>query len=196
MPRMPNISRERKDLTPFAALLDNWLWQNHTTAGQLAIKLGLSYNSVWYWLKHGVIPRMDTLVKLAEVTGIPLGAIYESLNIPIPSVAEPQPSLNELLAAEWEKMIADVVAVMRADGVGEPAIQQVVAHIRDRQFGTHRERHVLAEFAPPPPERVVDGEIADQPTQIIERPKTPAKPRSTNRSTTRRRETAPPRRSR
>jgi hypothetical protein len=154
--------------TDFALYLQDYMWSKRPplTPGQLAYKVGFSPQTISGWLNGGRIPPPAHLAVIAEKLSIPLHDLYVAAGIPIP---EPPPAPRDHdplpvvdMAAQWERVIADVVAVLRADGVAEPAIQQVVAHIRDRQFGTDRERHVLAEFAPPAPETVVDGIQAPQ----------------------------------
>ncbi len=61
--------------------------------------------------------------------------LYELADIPVP-----EPVADE--AERWGKTIAQVVASMRAKGYGEDAIQQIIVHTRDREFGTNRERYV------------------------------------------------------
>ena len=199
---MPRISTSEP--SPLGRLLLEYMWTRRPfplSASQLAYKVGASKQAVNAWINGGSMPHPRKLAEISRVTGIPLADLYDAADIPIPEVASPReaptvsgPTLDELVAQEWEKMIADVVAVMRADGMGEPAIQQVVAHIRDRQYGTHRERHVLAEFAPPAPETVVDA--ADQPTEVLPAQPAPKTPRRSTSTSPRRRDPAVPRRSR
>jgi hypothetical protein len=88
---------------------------------------------------------------------------------PLPPLESPE--------ASWERLITGVVAHLRERAFDEATIARTVALIRDHQYGPDRERNPLAEFAPPPPERVVDAvppdlsawawPIEDQPTQLL-----------------------------
>jgi len=86
---------------------------------------------------------------------------------PLPRLESPEES--------WERLITEVVAHMRERDFDEATISRTVALIRDHQYGANRERNPLAEFAPPPPERVVDASpsdlstwpVEDQPTQLL-----------------------------
>ncbi|HEV2239263.1 MAG TPA: hypothetical protein VGR57_21585, partial [Ktedonobacterales bacterium] len=69
----------------------------------------------------------------------------------VPEEELAQADRAELVAAVWERMITEVQEAMRASGHAEPAIQQVVAHIRARQYPdapevARLEGHVVAEF--------------------------------------------------
>ncbi len=83
----------------------------------------------------------------------------------------------------WDWWIKDTVEIVRAgprrEGVDERTIDreldEIVADIRDRQYRDDREPNPYTDFAPPPPERVVDAvpvlfsdvPIEDQPTQLL-----------------------------
>jgi hypothetical protein len=97
----------------------------------------------------------------------------------------PPPETRE---ASWDRWIAECVETVRVslrrEGVDERTIDrelaEIVAEMRDRQYGAEREPDPYADFAPPPPERVVDAlpvpssdvpiedvPIEDQPTQVL-----------------------------
>jgi hypothetical protein len=164
--------------TPLARLLSEYAWSRRPplTIGQLAIKAGVSRAAMYNWVGHGVTPTADNLYTVGVRLGIPLQDLYEAAGIPMPEVPRPRRTYgvpgSELLAADraemWEQMIVEVQDAMRAYGHGEPAIQQVVAHIRARQFPDRAslqglEGNVVAEFAEPaesPAESAESGERA------------------------------------
>src|SRR5260221_999431 len=177
------MARQRKHdyagPTPIGHLLQEWMWSQRPplTNGQMAYKLGVSVQAVWNWLNRPYDPEPGMLARIAHYTGIPLAELYALAGIPLP-----EPVAREDDAQRWEKTIAQVVASMREMGYGEDAVQQIVAHTRDRQFGTNRERNVRAEFAPPNETFVLESQpestVPEQDTQPLRRPhRSPSMPR-------------------
>jgi transcriptional regulator with XRE-family HTH domain len=123
--------------TRFAHRLRDWMSSQRPpySSDQLATWLHVPLLTVGNWLNGRSVPDPSTLAKIAHSTRIPLRELYELADIPVP-----EPVADE--AERWGKTIAQVVASMRAKGYGEDAIQQIIAHTRDREFGTNRERYV------------------------------------------------------
>lgn len=56
----------RDDLTPFARIVYDYLVGHYVLVSELASASGVSNNAIWSWLKHGILPRRQTIVQLAE----------------------------------------------------------------------------------------------------------------------------------
>jgi hypothetical protein len=92
----------------------------------------------------------------------------------------PMPSL-QTNDEYWEWWVNDTLetvrAGLRAKGVDERTIDQklheIVVSLHNKRYGADRVRNPLADFAPPPPERVVDAmacsdvPIEDQATLLL-----------------------------
>ena len=67
MPRISPLRQlNRADLTPFAQLIYDYLIGHYVLVSELAEASGVSNNAIWSWLKHGILPRRQTIVQLAE----------------------------------------------------------------------------------------------------------------------------------
>lgn len=86
MPRVgPFRELHPEKLTPFARLIYDYMVSQTPTllVSELAADSGISNNAIWSWLKHGIIPRRQTLVLLAErVPDLPLEELLEAAGLP------------------------------------------------------------------------------------------------------------------
>lgn len=65
---------------------------------------------------------------------------------PRPYIPPPPANLNDEHAAEWDTLIAQTSAALRAEGMSQASIEAVVASLRARQAGqTTAERQIQAE---------------------------------------------------
>jgi hypothetical protein len=145
--------------TALARVLTEYAWSRRPplSVGQMAVKAGVSRGSMYAWIGQGVVPEPESLYQVSVRLGIPLSVLYEAAGIPQPEAPRPRRTYGmaarELalsdLAELWDLMIVEVRAAMAEAGHGEAAIQQVVAHIRARQFPERLslEGNVVAEFA-------------------------------------------------
>ena len=103
---------------------------------------------------------------------------------PRPYVTPPPLDHATEAAAEWDRIIAQTAAALRAEGLPEESIEAAVASLRTRQSGgpTPTERHIAAEHRT---EHHTDPheELREQPTQLTQpTSKTSAARRSDSRS--------------
>lgn len=76
MPRVgPFRELNRETLTPFARLIYDYMVSQTPTllVSELSAESGISNNAIWSWLKHGIIPRRQTIVQLTERVLLPDG---------------------------------------------------------------------------------------------------------------------------
>lgn len=67
MPRVSPLRQlDRARLTPFAQIVYDYLMGHYVLVSELAEMSGVSNNAIWSWLKHGILPRRQTIVQLAE----------------------------------------------------------------------------------------------------------------------------------
>ena len=67
MPRISPLRQLNRDaLTPFAQIVYDYLIGHYVLVSELAEASGVSNNAIWSWLKHGILPRRQTIVQLAE----------------------------------------------------------------------------------------------------------------------------------
>ena len=69
MPRGGALSQiDQSRLTPFAQIVYDYLLSQMPTmlVKDLSDETGISNNAIWSWLRHGVIPKRQTIVQLAE----------------------------------------------------------------------------------------------------------------------------------
>jgi hypothetical protein len=141
--------------TPLARLLAEYAWSQRPpmSIGQMAIKAGLSRATMYSWVGHGVTPMASTLYDVGLRLGIPLADLYAAAGIPMPEVPSPRreyvAGMRESRAQLFDRMVENMADALREQGFGEAAIQQVVAHVRARQYPERPslEGNVLSEFA-------------------------------------------------
>lgn len=80
------MATERIPITPFAMLLQEYMWTRRPplNAHKLAHRLGVGRQTVYNWLNAGTIPQATMLPNVARITGIPLTTLYEACGYPIP----------------------------------------------------------------------------------------------------------------
>ena len=203
MPRPPSFAQtQRDDLTPLGKVLDYWLWQNRITPGQLAYKLGVSPNSVHYWMHRGTRPQLETLYRLGEVTGIPMEELFASIGIVIPTESPaPQQVRPPSFRRPGDENPWDY-AIRRAEtlpGYDPEFRAAMIRFLRDLAAGydpqAERVRQEQEYGAPiePVSESVGEPSAPEPETETTRRPHV-AKPDQQERRAPRRRQTAPPRR--
>lgn len=162
---MPSNPRKPQRDTPFAWTLSRWLWRHEPpwTSGHLTLYLnqrGLDVrrNAVISWVSGRSIPHADRQAEILDFLGISPQqyiATYEELGESVPlwlhRMAAPAPrpkpyTRQEQPQDEWEAMIAATVEGMRAAGIADSAIAQVVEHIRQKQRDERPlQRHLISE---------------------------------------------------
>lgn len=165
---MPRGYRGSIEQRPFSLVVNRWMWRHEPpwTSGQLRNYLaqrGLSVpkTSLLNWTMGRTEPPIEQQAEILDALGEPLASLidaYRELGLPAPllltrPLGAPAPKQRgrtlEPPQDEWETMIDITTQAMRASGISEEAIAQVVAHIRQKQRDERPlQRHLIAEHAP------------------------------------------------
>lgn len=215
---MPQHARPPEQMTPFAQVLIDYMWnkrprnQPPLTYAQLSVRLGVPKQSVSNWILRGSVPPLDTIMVILARLGIPLRDLYDAYlqaGLPTPAwdasdaspiasgieepvtprsrkptvaplpaaplsesnsdVPQPKPYIppaqpynpEAAEAAEWDRMIAQAQAVMRAEGASDELVDAITTHLRSRQQPgpDPMQQHIIAEHS--------------EPTELDEQPKHP-----------------------
>lgn len=202
---MPRVA-EMKELTPFAAVLVDYMWnrrrpnQRPLTTSQLAVRLGVPRQSVNNWIYSGNIPPLEAVFAVLAKLDIPMRALYDAYRlsglpvprwdehdtsgpyqdqagrtftehtkkpttIPIEDIPTLSPSIGatrgpeplpytpppprdpaQEVAEEWDTLIKQTSAALRAEGMSQASVDAVIRSLRARQAGqTIAERQIQAE---------------------------------------------------
>lgn len=89
---MPRVA-EMKELTPFAAVLVDYMWnrrrpnQRPLTTSQLAVRLGVPRQSVNNWIYSGNVPPLEAVFAVLAKLDIPMRALFDAYRLsglPVP----------------------------------------------------------------------------------------------------------------
>lgn len=75
---------DKAHLTPFAQIVYGYLMRDQPTklVADLAYETGINNQTIWDWLRKGVIPRRATIIELSRKTGLPLDDLLRAAGLP------------------------------------------------------------------------------------------------------------------
>lgn len=119
--------KPREELSEFARLIQDYLWSQRPpmTVADLANRMGISSQAIWYWIHQGVTPKTERLNALAHVTGIPIETVYAAAGATLPS------------AEAWRAIVRSVEKQDDLPGEVREDLVRSIAEVRERYEG-HR----------------------------------------------------------
>lgn len=177
MPRVSSLRQlDRANLTPFARLVYDYLLSVQPTklVSELAEESGVSNNAIWSWLKHGITPRRQTIVQLAE--RVPDLAPLDDLlaAAALPSTAEMRVSRRAEVARFEASVALFERLIQESDDLSDEtkrAVAQVAQRIRTQPDVFLRATDTYREYNDPSPaqveaERGLDDALVYEPEPI------------------------------
>jgi transcriptional regulator with XRE-family HTH domain len=75
---------DEAQMTPFARMIYDYLLSSRPNklVADLAYETGINNQTIWDWLRKGVIPRRATITELSHKTGMPLDELLHAAGLP------------------------------------------------------------------------------------------------------------------
>ncbi|HEX8034230.1 MAG TPA: helix-turn-helix domain-containing protein [Ktedonobacterales bacterium] len=111
------MAAEHISLTPFAALLQEYMWSCRPplNAHKLAHRLGVGRQTVYNWLNAGTIPQAMMLPNVAHLTGISLSQLYEACGYPIPDAPPSRSDASPLFEIVDPRLFDALISAIETD---------------------------------------------------------------------------------
>src|SRR5260221_14153787 len=164
----------RKDLSPFANLLVEWMrYHGIVSMSQLPPLFDLSQQAVSAYFRPGdkaIFPAPQTLGRISEVTGIPLATLYIASGIPVYEPApRPDPNRRRADVPQAPDLWEDLYRRIEALPIPRAAREEMITLAENKRSGFDpMRRHIIAEHV------VEQDKTPAQPTQPAQPARTPA----------------------